>query len=281
VPIPFVLVENRDVGGHEYRTYSPAGDPSWMESLAREYVDLRTACASPLNDVVLEGIEIVDVEQLRRRLHQAALPQRRGGSFDVLRSDLGEVLAYELLQQEFGMTIGYKSVRDRELPALPGRGIDAIGVEAAPPTTDGRACYRLVLAETKVSDENRSPPRVVDASEDCLRDQHLAHLSDRRATISKIFQHAQRMTDTVARERLLSAALMLERDRLDRLSVVACCVLVRSQARCAESDSGSFEASPADYAPANIRFLRIQLPDDVESVINAWTSVLSRTRSAA
>jgi hypothetical protein len=82
-------------------------------------------------------------QAIENRLRQAAIPPRGGGNFAVPRSDFGETVAYCLLEERFGTRFGYKSIRDRELPRLPGRGIDAIGIEY---TENGP--LRLVLGET-------------------------------------------------------------------------------------------------------------------------------------
>jgi hypothetical protein len=194
---------------------------------------------------------------------------------------MGEVLGYELLEQEYQTRIGYKSVRDRELPQLPGRGIDVIGVELETPGADGKLRLRLLLGEVKVSDENRCPPRVVDANDDSLREQHRAHMAERGHTVSKVFQQAQRTIDSGARDLLFAAGLFLEREAWERVRVIACSVLVRSQRRCADGDCGTFYESPGDYAPATVRFLTIELPEDVETTVTKWVEKVNALETAA
>src|SRR5207237_641083 len=77
--------------------------------------------------------------------------------------DFAETISYCLLADVFKTRFGYKSLRDRELVQLTGRGIDAIGIEV-----EENGDIRLVLGETKLSDEAKSPPAVVDKGDDCL-----------------------------------------------------------------------------------------------------------------
>lgn len=275
VPVSFQRTDTEDVGEHCYRVHAPDPESDWMEELAQEYVDLRTACGTPLVDVSLDGLEnVVDVGALRARLQAATIPRRRRGNFDVVRSDFGETMAYSLLEQEYGTQFGYKGVRDRELVQQPGRGIDAVGVE------DG-AKLTLVLGETKVSDEDRCPPRVVDENEDSMRNQHLGHMEDRVVTANKLLDWGRRIADPELQERFFRAALLLERDMWDHLRVVACCVLVRPAARFAKGDYGTFYTNADDFAPANVRFLTVCLPEGVEPVVQTWYEVVGRTEAAA
>jgi hypothetical protein len=208
VTVPFILRDSEAVGDHSFNVHGVDAEANWIDPLAESYVQLRTQCSAPVEDVSLDGIDVVNTDAIRARLRQACVPRRRGGPFDIVRADFGEVVAYAVLEQEYGSTLGYKGVRDRELVALPGRGIDAIGVEDGPRLT-------LVLAETKVSDEDRTPPRVVDATDDSLREQHRGHMADLITTANKVFEWGRRAGEADLQAKFFRAALLLERQRWD------------------------------------------------------------------
>jgi hypothetical protein len=276
VPVEFTLAENENVGSHAYRVHGATPTTAWLDSVAQEYLALRTSTAVPLTEVSLDGIDVLSVDRLKARLAEAAVPRHRGGPLSVVRSDFGEVLLYCLLEQDHGTAIGYKSIRDRELAQQPGRGIDAVGIEQ-----DTSGVLTLVLGEAKVSDEDRCPPRVVEGASDSLREQHRGHLTDRRATASKVLHSARMVTNEQLRDRLVAASLLLEEGRWDRLRVVACCLLVRSAGRFASGDYGRFRTSPADFSPAEIRFLVVRLAKDVDETVAEWHEVVKRGGAAA
>jgi hypothetical protein len=274
VPIPLSAAEVENDGGHAYRVHRLDANTDWLAQLAQTYVALRTECAVPITTVSLDGVDFVDGAGVLARLTGACLPFRRDDNFDVVRSDMGETLAYAALEQSDGTSIGCKSVRDRELRQAPGRGIDVVGVEPGPKLT-------LVLGEVKVSDEAKCPPKVVDKAKDGLRKQHLAHMADRQATADKIWDQSRRVNDAALRDKLFASALLFENERWDQLRVVACCVLVRSNARYAVGDLGSFRSSPADYAPADVRFIVITTPDAVEATVKTWHGLLKQAQEEA
>jgi hypothetical protein len=223
--------------------------------LASEYIALRTQSAH-IPPELAEGIEIMDMSIVMPYLQAATIPPRRGGNFDVVRSDFGEVITYVLLEQEFGTKIGYKSVRDRELIETPGRGIDAIGVEDA---QDGGK-LGLLLAETKVSNDGVSPPAVVDSNDDSLRKQHLAHLNTIEKTKKKVWDVARKALDPALRAVYLRAALLLQHEEWDKLRLIVCCGLIRPKNKYNEADFGTFRISPEDYVPGHVRFLVFCVP---------------------
>src|SRR5262249_14398812 len=150
-------------------------------------------------------------------------------------------------------------VRDRETIQLPARGIDVIGVEEA----EEGARLILVIGEVKVSDEAGSPPAVVDAAVDSLRNQHLAHIRDLQQTANKIWNQSRLALDLVVRNLFFTAAYLLEEQRLTDLDLVAYSLLVRPTNCHTERDFGSFRSAQNDYAPARIRFIVVCIPDRV------------------
>jgi hypothetical protein len=178
-----------------------------------------------------------------------------------------------LLEQSYGTRFGYKGVQDRELIYLPGRGIDAVGVE------NGNQ-LSLVLGEVKVSNENASPPQVVDYSDDSLKHQHRGHLGDLDTTKTKVWDLTRRASEVETRDLLFQAALYLDEERWDSLTLIACCFMIRPQGRYKEADFGSFKRSPRDYAPATVRFLVFCTPEDIETTVQNWYSTVEQTEES-
>jgi hypothetical protein len=255
-------VANFDEGGHHFRVVRPQDEEAFLSELAEEYLLLRTATTCDVKDISIDGIGVVSAEAILERLKRATIPERGKGSFSVVRSDFGETLAYTLLTQEYGTRFGYKSVRDRELIQLPGRGIDAVGVERSPLT--------LVFGETKVSAEAKSPPQVVDYGKDCLREQHRGHISEREATANKVFDLARKSVDPEVQDLLFAATLGFEGKEPIVLRIAASSTLVRPECHHTADDFGSFRASPTDFAPAMIRFWILRTDSPIEEIVDRW-----------
>ena len=212
---------------------------------------MRGECALPLTDISLDGIHVVSVEHLRERIRNATIPTYVSGgaagsmppTLAVVRSDFGEILCYMLNEDDHDTRFGYKSVRDRELTELPGRGIDAVGVEAGQPLS-------LVLGEVKVSNENASPPQVVDSSSDSLGQQQRGHVGDLETTGKKIWDLARRTSDQQTRELFIQAALYFDDRRWDKLRLVVCCLLGTCAPR-ARNHSGMVATNMAEVSPAS------------------------------
>jgi hypothetical protein len=269
-------VANFDEGGHHFRVVRPQDEEAFLAQLAKEYLLLRTATVCDVKDISIDGIAVVSAEAILERLKRATIPARGRGNFTVARSDFGETLAYALLSQEYGTRFGYKSVRDRELIQLPGRGIDAVGVE---PSRGPGVPLTLLFGETKVSAEAKSPPQVVDRGDDCLRAQHRGHLNDREATANKIFDLARKSVDPEVQQMLFAATLGFEGSAPVVVRIAASSTLVRPECHHTAADFGSFRASPVDFAPAVIRFWILRTDSPIEEMVDRWYAKV--TESAA
>lgn len=180
------------------------------------------------------------------------------------------MLCYILLERDYATKFGMKSIYTRELRDRPGRGIDAIGIEV-------RDLLTLVLCEVKVSNDDSSPPGVVDQGEECLSKQHQHHLGKlNNDTKDKVWRVVQKTRDQETADLLTTAALCLEENRLDRLRIIACSILIRPQAKHKLTDFGSFKANPSQYSPAIIRFLVACIPDDVNVIIRKWYDIVQK-----
>jgi len=255
--------------GNLYRTVEVDSSGPWKAELAKEYVRLRSSTVGDLSSISLDGITILSPQKLRARLKQATVPNRRGSPLDVVRSDFGETLAYLLLEQEFGTAIGYKGVRDRETINLPGRGIDIIGIETNPH-------FCLVLGEVKVSEENRTPPSVVDRNNDSLSKQLKFHVREHSITSQKLWDTARKVLDDAIRNNLFRAALAWDEKRWDLLRVLCCAILVRPKNIYKVKDFGSLKRYPRSMRPGTTRFIIVCIPDGIEATVSAWFEFVQR-----
>lgn len=246
--------------GHRYVVLGPSNNDAFLRSVASEYVKLRSETIVPLRELSLDNVQVVSVDQLRQRLQSAVIPPRGSGGMDIARSDFGEMIALTVLEKA-GTRFGYKSLRDREAIKLPGRGIDAVGVERTTPLT-------LLLGEVKVADEDRTPPRVVDKTEDCLRKQHRGHLKEKRETLDKIWNLARFARDPEVQDLLFQALLLYEQNQ--PITIVCASFLVRSKARYKEGDFGTFRTKPKDFKPGVIRFFVVCTDADVDATVDRW-----------
>lgn len=265
----FRVAETHDDDPHEFHILEPA-HVNWLYDLATKYRELRTYCDLPLGDIRLDGVTVLSTEALQMRMIDAAVPVRRGGNFDVVRSDFGEVALAVYGEEAYGYSYGYRSVRDRELVQFPGRGIDQIGVAA----TKNPTKILVALGEAKVSSDQRSPPGVVDTSDDCLRIQHLHHLSNLAATADKVLLAARRCADPSTQELMLIAAELLRQKKFDNLTVCCHSFVARPASLAVVSDCGSFKLDPSAYAPGLVRFTLLRLPaDDMEAIIGQFEQI--------
>lgn len=261
-------------GAHEYRMASATDLDALLKVVAMEYVRLRAESILPLAAVQVDGIDVMDVTAVSQRLKQAVVPttSKPGTPFDILRSDFGETLAYLILEQEYSTRIGYKGIRDRETINLPGRGIDTVG-------TENLAALALLLGEVKLSEEAKSPPQVVDASNDCLRAQHRAHLNDREITTNKLWNISRFVRDKATRDSLLAAAFLFENNH--PLEIISCSLLIRTAGVHKDTDYGSFRKKPADYAPAGVRFWIVCIPVSAADLVIRWQTHVQAAMAVA
>jgi hypothetical protein len=274
--LSFVETDNLDVDPHRFRVYEiPASDrENWLESLAEEYIKLLTRREAKARRIVTSKDTDLDMSRVHQYLKKACLPEYNGGKFNVVRSDFGELLCYMLLERDYSTLFAPKSLRTRELTDQSGRGIDAIGIE------EGNI-PSLVLCEVKVSGEQQSPPQVVDTGNKSLRSQHRYHIEMLyEKTKKKVWKAVRDTRDEYVATLLEDAAMKLENRRLDKLRVIACCVLVRPVEIYQRTDFGSFRTDPTYYDPAIVRFLIACVPDDIDATINKWYSVIQGTEES-
>lgn len=269
MPSQFTAAVALDAEPHHFRIIEPAAGDGWLEELATEYKKLRTECRHALDVVKVDGITVVDTQKLKARLEKACIPEYAAGSLSVSRSDFGETISQVVLERDYGTRFGYKSLRDRELVQLPGRGIDAVGLE------EEGELLTLVLGETKVSDEAKNPPQVVDKKTDSLSKQHLHHLGELGATSNKLWNISRFCPTQETQQLFLRACLLFDEQRWDLLKLVVACVLVRPKSKCHEKDFGKLRKTPKAVTPATIRFIIARVPDELDATVQRWHGLLT------
>lgn len=254
------------VNGHRYTVLEP-NDPTWIDVVAEAYRELRIATNFPAATLSLNGVDVIDTTKLRTRLIQNLLPTRRPPGpqrqLAVERSDLAEVVLGMLGAELRDYQYGYRSTRDRELVAVPGRSIDQVGV------VEVGDKLVISLGEAKVSSSSVSPPSVVDSGNDSLRSQHRGHLADVGSTAQKLYAAARNSTDEVTQHLLHLAGVLWEDRKLDVLLVRSTSMLVRP-AGSMNTDFGTHMSRPNDYAPGKIDFFILHVPEDLESVVDEF-----------
>lgn len=263
MPLDLKITDDYSHAEHEFKVCGLVDHQACISALASEYRNLRTQSAASLDSVSLEGIGVVDTTRIRSVLASKTIPVLRGGPFDVIRSDMGETLAYVMLEQTYNTQIGYKSVRDRELIQLPGRGIDIVGVENS-------SFLVLLLGETKVSDEGRNPPRVVDDNEDSISKSLIKHMENHEETSRKIWDITRRVSDHIVWELFVSAALYWDCRMWSNLGIICCGVLIRPRDKYSEKDFGILKENPEFVDPAKMRFIIVCIDDDLEKTVSEF-----------
>lgn len=260
-------------GRHLFLVIKLSYDSGWLEVLAGHYIEMRTRQQKILLEISDDDIPGFSKSYLQARIKEAAIPypehNQKRKNFSIIRSDLGESLNYILLEQTYHTRFAVNLVEDRELVSAPGRGIDAIGIE------EDTNLLRLVFSEVKVSNDKKSPPGVVDGSDDSMHHQHLGHIGNRKITADKIINAANKAKDPDTKALFLRAALLFEFED-NSLQVIAHCFLVRPEACYTPADFGKFKNNPSAYTPANVRFAIACVPEDIDKVETSWYDTIVR-----
>ncbi|MFW6030717.1 MAG: Hachiman antiphage defense system protein HamA [Halanaerobiales bacterium] len=113
-------------------------------------------------------------------------------NFQVVRSEFGEIIAQLTLEDCFETEFHLKRLKRKEVPLLPTRGIDFLGIEF------DNEIPILVLGEVKVSTEKRNPPGVVHkpGSRDCLEQRIPELLSNKTIVTYELAYYLEHVSDT-------------------------------------------------------------------------------------
>jgi hypothetical protein len=267
------LIESAGTPPHCFDSYDLVDPEAALRELASDYHALLTATAAGPATQLFEGISDWKSVVIGNLLSRYAVPPLGTRPLDVVRADFGEVLAYALLQERFQTRIGYKLVRDRELPGQPGRGIDVVGIEEGVPLT-------LVLAEVKVSAQDQNPPWVVDRNPDSIRQCLVGRITDHARTAMHIVTAARKTSNSEVAQLLFAAAELWAGRCWDRLRIICCGVLVRQKDRYTRKDFGSLLADSSQVGHGVIRFLIVCIPGDLEAQIRAFYAKLPSSGAA-
>jgi hypothetical protein len=264
----FTLHSSREDGVHQFEAFDCEGEGGdLVEELAALVRDLYVDQAA-LRERMLEAADavddIADTAEIARAVDAvttAAIPEPgvrlQQPHLDTARNELGEVIAYAVLEGPHGAVMPAKRIREKEIPQLPSRGLDALAFQAGDE-------LRLLVAEVKTSDEETSPPRVVGDGGSSLHAQTVKLITDPArllAELNWVFKH------TAPEHELLVARAILLKTR-DQLPTIAVPVLVRPAHRHRDTDCGVFETDPSSVEPAMIRFSVVRVRDDLEDLAN-------------
>lgn len=262
-------INHETSGKHVYVVGRLPYENGWLTYLAQKYIEMRSQVEEMLTGISFDGLAGFDIAKLQARIKEATIPYEETNdkrkNFSIIRSDLGEALNYVLLEQRYGTRFAVNLVADRELTSLPGRGIDAIGIE----NEDDDEVIRIIFSEVKVSGDKNSPPGVVEASSDSMHEQHCKHVKNHKITADKIFEAAKKAKSSELRTLFLTAAMLFD-ESATNIEVVAHCFLVRPDEYYSPKDFGKFKKKPDTYKPARVRFEIICVPDMIDIVETKW-----------
>jgi hypothetical protein len=144
--------------------------------------------------------------------------------------------------------IPLKNITFRELANLPGRGLDAIGYRL-----DGDK-IEILLGEAKVSEEKKSPPAVVDSTNDSIFNAHKKHHANKSVVIGKLSDYARRLNGHDA-TMIGAVVVMMEHNMTNKYSVTYGCTLIRDHTCVNEvSDFGKLKNNSTEFEPYKIHF---------------------------
>lgn len=179
---------------------------------------------------------------------------------DIYRSDLGELLMTYYFEEKLPdgerFVIPLKNITFRERAELPGRGLDAIGYRKI-----GETQVEILLGEAKVSADKKSPPPVVDSTNDSIYNTQLNHKNETPKVVQRLSDYARRL-NTKDAEILGFAIISIEHQLTNNFSITYGCTLVRDHTCLNESsDFGKMKTNQSDFEPGKIHFSILSFSD--------------------
>ena len=179
---------------------------------------------------------------------------------DIYRSDLGELLMTyyfeEKLPEGERYIIPLKNISFRERAEFPGRGLDAIGYKLIEYNK-----VEILLGEAKVSADKRTPPPVVDSTNDSLYKTHLNYRNETPIVVQRLSDYTRRLNikDAVI---LGFAIISIEHQLIDNFTITYGCTLIRDHTCVNEaSDFGKMKTNQVDFEPGNVHFSILSFSD--------------------
>ncbi len=234
----------------------------FIDKFAERYVQQRSAVPA----FVLEQAAALDcgldTETLMRVIRKTSCyvdREREAGRTpralnDIYRSDLGEILTTyyfeEKLPEGDRYVIPLKNITYRELPHKPGRGLDAIGYRKE---EDGS--YTLLLSETKVSEEKRNPPQVVDDTEDSIYKTQKLHHDDLPFVLQRVTDLLRKTPSGGSFAVLGCIVMLMSANQMDCVKITYGCGLVRDTT-CVDTtkDFGKMQSQVEEFRPGKVEF---------------------------
>jgi hypothetical protein len=179
---------------------------------------------------------------------------------DIYRSDLGELLMTyyfeEKLPEGERFIIPLKNITFRELADLPGRGLDAVGYR-----NDLEGKVEILLGEAKVSADKKSPPQVVDKTNDSIFKTQLKHKNEVPVVIQRLSDYARRLNIKDA-EIIGFAIVCMESGLSGKVCLTYGCTLIRDYNCVNENtDYGKMKTNEKDFEPGKVHFSILSFSD--------------------
>jgi hypothetical protein len=248
---------------HKYEKIDIKVFDAFIQKFAEKYLEQRSQTQfdySAINEKALFDNLGFGTEALKQIISKNAVPidkKREQGLQpavlnDIYRSDLGELLMTyyfeEKLPEEERFIIPLKNITFRERAEFPGRGLDAIGYKYS----DG--IVEILLGEAKVSAEQKSPPAVVDSTDDSLYKTHLKHKNDVPLVIQRLSDYAKRLNDKDATI-IGFAILCIDKNITDKYEITYGCTLIRDYS-CVDDtkDFGKLKSNQAKFEQGKVNF---------------------------
>jgi hypothetical protein len=235
----------------------------FLEKFANRYIEQRSQLnfdLKGLDDNILFKTNGFDSKLLEGIIREHAVAhdflKDKNNNPDVLRniyrSDLGELLMTyyfeEKLDSESKFIIPLKNITFRERADMPGRGLDAIGYRV---DSDK---ITVLLGEAKVSHERKSPPSVVDKTEDSIYKTHKKHNDNIDVIIERLTDYCRRLGTSDA-EMIGLVILSMKANKKDVYSLTFGSTLIRDF-KCVNesSDFGKMKTNIKEFTPNKIHF---------------------------
>lgn len=253
----------------------------FIDKFAKKYIEQRMALAQDaINDAIRQSESIgvgFDLSQIKTIIKQNAVyvdPIRENGGTpnpinDIYRSDLGELLTTyyfeEKLDEGHRYVIPAKNISTRERYDMPGRGIDAIGYRIK---EDG--AYELLISETKVSEQRKNPPAVVDETKDSIY-KTLKNYHDKEDILKqRLIEFSKNLKDN---DLYMIMCIVIDiENKTNKCEITYGCGLVRDYTCVDETkDFGKMKSNENEFEPGNIHFAILSFTKEtIDSTIDLF-----------
>jgi len=255
---------------HKYTKIDIPVIDAFIQKFAEKYLEQRSQTQfdySAINEKVLYENLGFGTDALKQIISKNAIPidkKREQGLDpavlnDIYRSDLGELLMTYYFEEKLPdgerFIIPLKNITFRERADQPGRGLDAIGYKQS----DGK--IEILLGEAKVSADKKSPPAVVDSSDDSLYKTQLKHKNDTPLVIQRLCDYARRLNNTDAS--IIGLAIVCLQSNLnDKCRITYGCSLIRDYTCVNEAtDFGKLQSNKAKFDDGKVHFSILSFSD--------------------